>query len=82
MAKTRESQIDCYCPHIKRGVEIDIKMYGFPSQGPVAGATTPQRCSGMSICNLFVSGKFPPLDHARAGPTGCPYMESLTTTGR
>ena len=85
MAKTYESRIDYECERIWQHVEIDIKTvlaYAAPSQAPIVGTPAPQSCSGMPICQIFLSGKFPPSAHVLQLSTGCPFMDRLTTAGR
>ena len=85
MAKTVDWRETYDCGLIGRAVAIDGRTFfahgGLPLS-PVAAARTPQRCSGMPSCQLFPSGKFPALIQALSSPTGCPYMASLTITGR
>jgi hypothetical protein len=73
MAKTYESRIDHECERVGQHVEIDIFLtYAAPGQALIVGAPTPQRCSGLPICQIFLSGKFPPVAHVlqRGRPLG------------
>jgi hypothetical protein len=71
------------CARIARGVTITVKtvrLYGGLGPHVVAPAVSPQRCSGMPICQLFSLGKFPQPKYS--AKTGCPYIDTRKMTGR
>jgi len=72
------------CSRIRREVTIHtvtVHIYRGGSSVPSTSQKTAKRCSGSSICNLFPPGDFP-LPELFSVATGCPYIDSLRTTGR
>jgi hypothetical protein len=79
MVDSRDVSSDYECKRVAKTVVIYVRVFLNPAGSPPA--MSPQRCSGMPICQLFPSGKFPPAVHELQRATGCPYMESLTIGG-
>jgi hypothetical protein len=76
-----ESHYDC--PRIHRGVTIKTAVHSQYGQHQFAINVMHRRlsCSGMPVCKLFPLGRFP------SGPqgglaTGCPLIETRSTTGK
>jgi hypothetical protein len=77
MAKWLLNPIDYDCARIAQQVVIVEKMpYLDEDAPPFAGDAVgfPQCCSGMHLCQLFWSEKFPPIDGEPIA-TGCPFID-------
>lgn len=78
------STTDYACNRIAQSVRITVKnvyLRGGLTAAPSAMAMVPKACTGMPVCQLFPSGDFPPVSPLTPA-TGCPFIDTLKSTGR
>jgi hypothetical protein len=79
MSRTEIEKVSYGCDRINQDVTVTIHKVSL--QHPPVAQTVPQTCSGMGTCGLWIRSKFPPLEHIVVATTGCPYIDTLKSTG-